>query len=54
MSWNQRFETLKAEAQRTNTFAHNQKCQKDYFQLLAAVEKKDAPTTKRLIERMGF
>ena len=53
-TWQQRFEEIKEAAAKTASFAHNLTCQRDYFSLLAAVERKDAPTTKRLIERMGF
>jgi hypothetical protein len=53
-TWQQRFDEIKETAAKTASFAHNLTCQRDYFQLLAAVERKDAPTTKRLIERMGF
>jgi len=54
MTWQQRFEQIQEVAQKTNSFSHREYIQKMYFKLLAAINRKDAQTTKRLIIKMGF
>lgn len=54
MTWQQRFDEIKAMAKRTNSFAHREYIQKMYFQLLGAINRKDAVLTRKLIVKMGF
>lgn len=54
MSWQERFNQIQEMANKTNSFAHREYIQKMYFKLLAAINRKDATLTKKLIVKMGF
>ena len=54
MNWSTRLQILIKEAERTYNFSHNKTCRRLYDKLKAAIDKKDAETTKQLIVKMGF
>lgn len=54
MNWKERLNLVNQRAQETSFFGYSAYTQKLYFKLQNAVAKKDAETTKKLIERMGF
>ncbi|NLF82369.1 MAG: hypothetical protein GX568_00090 [Candidatus Gastranaerophilales bacterium] len=54
MTWQERFNQIQEQAQRTNEFAYSKYVQELYFRLLGAIEQKDSDNTKKLIVKMGF
>jgi hypothetical protein len=54
MSWLERLQELEKEAKRTAYFSFSKYSQELYYKLQAAISKRDAESTRKLIIKLGF